>query len=160
MSRLLKKVLSGLVLSGIAVVAMAHGSGVNTTPIGYWKTIDDETGRAKSIIQIWKADDQGLMGKVVKIFPKEGNSQDKICSECKGQMHNQPIVGMVIMSGLKAKQNQWADGKILDPENGKSYSCSLKLGDNGKKLDVHGYIGIPLLGRSQTWERVDLMSDA
>lgn len=152
------RVIAGIVFGGFVLVAQAGN--VNKTPIGYWKTIDDETGKPKSIVQIWKADNQVLMGKVVKIFPKEGGSQEKICSECKGEMHNQPIVGMVIMSGLKAKQSHWDDGKILDPENGKSYSCSLKLNENGKRLNVHGYIGIPLLGRSQTWERIDLMADA
>jgi uncharacterized protein (DUF2147 family) len=130
------------------------------TPVGYWKTIDDLTGRPKSIIHIWKADNDVLMGKVIKIFPKEGHDQNKLCTACSGDKHNQPIVGMVILSGLRAsQQSQWGDGSILDPENGKSYSCSLRVADNGKRLNVHGYIGIPLLGRSQTWERVDLMSD-
>lgn len=143
-----------------ALVSSVFAAAVPTnSPIGYWKTIDDVSGKPKSIIQIWQDDNKNLLGKVVKIFPKEGEDQTKLCSACSGEKHNQPIVGMVILTGLQAQKNKWDSGKILDPENGKSYSCSVKVNDNGKKLNVHGYIGIPLLGRSQTWERVDLMSE-
>lgn len=128
------------------------------SPVGFWKTIDDVSGRPKSIIQIWQTDNHILMGKVVKIFPKVGNDQTKLCTACKGNLHNQPIVGMTILSGLKLKQNQWSNGHIIDPENGKTYQCALHAVDGGKHLNVRGYIGLPLLGRSQTWERVDLLS--
>lgn len=125
------------------------------TPVGYWKTIDDVTGKPKSVVQIWKTDNDLLMGKVVKLYPQEGGEPSKICSACSGDLHNKSIVGMVILSGLKAGSAQeWGKGVILDPENGKTYQASLRTTDNGKKLDVHGYIGIPLLGRSQIWERI------
>ena len=146
-------------MSGM-IAANAFAAKVYDSPVGYWKTIDDVTGKPKSIVKIWRANDQLLMGKVIKIFPKTGNDQTKLCNACQGDLHNQPVVGMVILSGLKASHAaKWDDGKILDPQNGKRYSCSLKLGDNGKKLNVHGYIGLPIIGRSQTWERIDLMSD-
>ena len=140
--------------------AIAHAAEISLeTPVGYWKTIDDVTGKPKSIVQIWKTNDNILMGKVVKIFSKNNHAdQTKKCEACKGDLHGQPIVGMVILSGLTAKQNQWKNGKILDPENGKSYSCAMHTIDHGKKLDVRGFIGLSLLGRTQTWERVDLMS--
>lgn len=131
---------------------------VTYSPVGYWKTIDDVSGKPKSIIQIWQTDNQQLMGKVIKIFPKIGNDQAKLCSACKGDLHNQPIVGMTVLSGLKPKKEQWMNGRILDPENGKFYQCALHTLDNGKHLRVRGYIGLPLLGRSQTWERIDLLS--
>lgn len=148
-----------LLLTGLlTVTAYAADSPLEHTPIGYWKTIDDNTGKPKSIIQIWKAENNILMGKVIKIFPKNGDNPNKLCTACKGDNKNQPIIGMVILSNLKAHQNRWGSGHILDPENGKTYNCSLKLAENGKKLSVHGYLGLPLLGRSQMWERVDLMS--
>lgn len=131
-----------------------------TSPIGYWKTIDDVTGKPKSIVKIWENDDHLLIGQVVKIFPRPGKTEGELCEKCNGTNHNKPIVGMVIMTGLKANQHQWGNGQILDPLNGKTYSCSAKLAENGKRLNVRGYIGLPLLGRSQTWERVDLMSNA
>ena len=124
------------------------------SPVGYWKTIDDVTGKPKSIIKIWETQNHLLMGQVTQIFPSPGKDQTERCIACQGDQHDQPIVGMVILSGLKQANHQWAEGKILDPHNGKTYSCSAKLADNGKKLDVRGYIGLPLLGRSQTWERM------
>jgi uncharacterized protein (DUF2147 family) len=128
------------------------------SPVGYWKTIDDITGKPKSIVKVWRNPDQMLMAKVIKIFPSNNSNQNKLCTACEGDKHNQPIVGMVIMSGLKSTENQWANGHILDPENGKTYKCSARLTEHGKKMNVHGYVGLPLFGRSQTWERVDLMS--
>jgi uncharacterized protein (DUF2147 family) len=154
--RILLSMLLGIVCSFIFAMAHAAESTLDS-PIGYWKTIDDLTGKPKSIVQIWKTSDEVLMGKVVKIFPKNNTTdQTKRCDACKGDLHNQPIVGMVILSGLTAKQKQWKNGKILDPENGKSYSCAMHTVDHGKKLNVRGFIGLSLLGRSQTWERVDL----
>jgi uncharacterized protein (DUF2147 family) len=116
------------------------------SPIGYWKNVDTATGKTKSIIQIWQAEDNTLQGKVIKTFPKVNTTSAQ-------------AIGTVILSGLMAHENQWNGGKIVDPENGKTYQCSLNLAENGKKLNVRGYIGIPILGHSQTWERVDLMSD-
>jgi len=112
-----------------------------TSPVGYWKTVD-ETGRPKSIIRIYQGRDKALIGQIVKTFNK-----------------GQPRAGTIIISGLTPDQEQWDNGKILDVNNGRTYSCHLRLADNGKKLDVIGYIGFPLLGKSQTWERVDLLSD-
>lgn len=129
------------------------------SPIGYWKTIDDVTGKPKSIVQIWKTENNILMGRVIKVFAK--NDMDTVpilCKQCKGERHNQPIVGMVILSGLKLQEHQWGQGQIMDPENGKTYRCAMHTLEQGKKLNVRGYIGLPLLGRSQVWERVDLMS--
>lgn len=152
--------LSVIFLSGFFLTpAFAIDNVTPNSPIGYWKTIDDVTGRPKSIVHIWQANNQVLMGQVIKIFPKSGRDQNKLCTACQGSLHNQPIVGMVILSGLKFSENHWDQGKILDPENGKSYSCAVKLHESGRKLNVHGYVGLPLFGRSQTWERVDLMSD-
>ena len=150
--------MSALIISLIATMVYA-GNTLSNSPVGYWKTIDDVTGRPKSIVQIWKAENDMLAGRVIKVFPKEGAPVKKLCVACEGTRHNQPIVGMVILSGLRSNKSQWGNGQILDPENGKTYSCSLRTAENGKKLTVHGYIGIPLLGRSQMWERVDLMSD-
>ncbi len=158
----LKKYLVAVLLLGcmmqtlLGSVAIAQSN--TATPIGYWRTIDDVTGKPKSIIRIWRTQNQQLAGEVIQIFPKQGESPDKRCVACRGKWHNQPIVGMVILSGLKPLEKQWGQGEILDPENGKTYKCSLRLAENGKKLRVHGYIGVPLFGRSQTWERVDLMA--
>ncbi len=126
-----------------------------TTPIGYWKTIDDVSGNPKSIVKIWKNSDNTLSGQVVKVFAKKGEDPNKLCTACKGDKHNQPVVGMIILNGLKFNESQWEKGSILDPSNGKTYHCALRPVDQGKKLHVRGYVGLPLLGRSQTWLRIN-----
>lgn len=157
MSRI-KLCLFTLIIGFFTTTIFASSQPTNS-PVGYWKTVDDVTGKPKSIVHIWKADNEALMGKVIKLFPSKRVAQNKFCTACDGEQRNKPIVGMVILSGLKANQAQWNKGHILDPENGRTYKCSVRVADNGKQLNVHGYVGIPLLGRSQTWQRIDLMSD-
>ena len=124
------------ILCCLGFLSVYAATPVPSSPVGYWKTIDDVTGKPKSIIQIWRAEDQTLMGKVVKVFSKEGYDQIKLCTACSGDKRNQPVVGMLILTGLKVKEHQWSSGEILDPDNGKTYSCALRVTDNGKKLNV------------------------
>lgn len=120
------------------------------SPIGIWKTIDDETKQAKSYVEIFEKDGK-LYGKVTKILTK--GKEDAKCTDCAGALKNKPILGMQILSGLKKDGNEWNGGRILDPNNGKEYKAKMSL--NGyDKLDVRGYIGISLVGRTQTWQRV------
>lgn len=154
--KLMLSLFLGVFCTFISIVTFATDVSMQS-PIGYWKTVDDVTGKPKSIVQIWKTNDNVLMGKVIKVFAKD-SKKPSLCTKCTGENLNQPIVGMVIISGLQASAKQWVNGQILDPENGKKYSCNLRTLENGKRLHVRGYVGLPLLGRSQTWERVDLMS--
>ena len=126
-------------------------SGDLMTPVGTWKTIDDKTGEAKSLVQISEVNGQ-LEGKVVKVL-KSKQGPHPICDQCDGARHNQPIEGMNIMWGVSKDDDVWDGGKILDPKTGKVYKVRLKMLDGGQKLDVHGYIGFALIGRSQVWER-------
>lgn len=124
---------------------------------GLWKTIDDVTGKTKSIILISETPEHTLQGTVVKIFPRPGYDQNELCIACKGELHNQRIVGMTVLKSLSLDPkdaDRWDGGEILDPHNGKTYRCTVQLSDQGQKLNVRGYIGMPLFGRSQTWERV------
>ncbi|MGA0588179.1 DUF2147 domain-containing protein [Dyella sp. KRB-257] len=120
-------------------------------PVGTWKTIDDETHQPKSIVEI--TDNNGeLQAKVVKVLNSE-EGPNPVCKKCDGARKNQPIEGMTIMWGVTKDDDVWDGGKILDPKTGKVYKVRLKMLDGGQKLDVHGYIGFALLGRSQVWER-------
>ncbi|MEO8402243.1 MAG: DUF2147 domain-containing protein [Gammaproteobacteria bacterium] len=127
----------------------------SSSPVGYWKTIDDVTGKQKSIIQIVQTSDGSLRGQVIKIWPKPGKDENEVCDACKGNNHNKRIVGMTILEGMRVNGDKWTGGQILDPNNGKTYRCSLRLVNNGASMQVHGYIGLPILGRTQTWIRVD-----
>ena len=123
------------------------------SPVGKWKTIDDKTHEVRSIVEITETNGT-LEGKVLEVLKSDHGPHPK-CTECDGERKNQPIEGMTIMWGLKKDGDQWSGGQILDPSKGKIYKVTLKLEDSGKKLDVHGYIGFSLIGRSQEWVRAE-----
>lgn len=125
-----------------------------TSPVGKWKTIDDETKLPKSIVEITEVDGK-IQGKIVQLFRKPEEDQNPVCDKCEDSRKDQPVLGMMIFEGLKKDGEYWTDGKILDPKKGKLYSVKMRLTDEGKKFDVRGYIGFSLLGRTQTWERQD-----
>jgi len=125
--------------------------GFSQTIVGKWKTIDDVTGNAKSIIQIYKENGK-FYGKVIQILtPGEEN---KVCSLCEDDKKDQPIVGMILLTDLVEDDDEWNEGEILDPNNGSTYSCYVSLESN-EKLKVRGYIGFSLIGRTQYWYRID-----
>ncbi len=121
------------------------------SPEGVWKTIDDTTGEAKSYVTI-TVDNGTFSGTVSKIL--DPTKEDSICSKCKGERKDQKIVGMTILWGMKQQGDKYDDGNVIDPESGKIYSGHMKLLADGNTLEVRGYIGFSLIGRSQIWERV------
>lgn len=128
--------------------------------VGQWKTIDDETGKPKSIIEIYEKD--GVFnGKIIKLFREPNEDQNPKCDKCSGDKKDQLILGMQNLNDLKKDSDtRWSGGEILDPNNGKTYSCKAELLDGGKKLNLRGFIGFSLIGRTQTWERVDAIAEA
>jgi uncharacterized protein (DUF2147 family) len=139
--------LAGVLLAG-AVTAMAQ----TDSPVGTWQTIDDHTGHPKALVQIAQDGDGSLNGKVIKgLGPND--QPGRRCTACTDARKDQPILGMTIINDMKKDGDGWDHGQILDPENGKVYKCKMHLEDGGNKLVVRGYIGVSLLGRSQTWVR-------
>jgi uncharacterized protein (DUF2147 family) len=137
-----------------AAFLVANASFAQMTPVGSWHTIDDHTGEAKAEIQITEQDGV-LRGRVVKSLRNDPNAK-KTCDDCKDDRKGQAIIGMEIIRGVKHEASSeplWAGGgKILDPENGKEYTVKMVPRDDGKKLQVRGYIG-PFY-RTQIWQRV------
>lgn len=123
-----------------------------SSPVGLWKTIDDKTGKVKSLVRITEAGGE-FQGKIEKLFREADQDQNPKCDKCEGSNKDQPLLGLTILFGIKKDGDDYGGGKILDPANGKLYSSKLKLIENNKKLDVRGYIGMPMLGRTQTWIR-------
>lgn len=118
--------------------------------VGKWKTIDDKTNKVKSVIEIGKNPNGTYFGKITKLFKEPGEDPDPKCDKCKGSRHNQKIIGMIILNDLKKKSsNMWDGGKIIDPETGDTYDCKMWI-EKGN-LQVRGYMGWSVLGRSQTW---------
>ncbi|HEX8405043.1 MAG TPA: DUF2147 domain-containing protein [Duganella sp.] len=122
------------------------------TPVGLWKNIDDETGKPKALIRITE-NEGAFQGQIEKLYREPNEDQNPKCDKCEGARKDQPIVGMVILSGLKKEGEEFNGGEIVDPKNGKVYKAKMHLTDAGKKLNVRGYVGMPMLGRSQVWVR-------
>lgn len=124
------------------------------SPAGTWRTIDDATHEPRALVRI---EEHGgtLTGQIVRLFRAPGEDPNPVCVDCTGERHNQPVLGMTILWNFHRHGEVWKDGEVLDPEEGGIYSANLHLRDNGTHLVVHGYIAVPLLGRSQIWERVD-----
>ena len=120
---------------------------------GTWKTIDDDTEKAKSLVKLYISDGK-LYGKIIKLFREPGEEQNPLCDDCEGALHNKPIIGMQIVNGLELDDDEWeGDDGILDPKNGKVYDCKIWLDeDNPDILYVRGYIGF--VYRTQTWHRM------
>lgn len=145
----MKPLITAALLAFAASAAMAQA-----TPAGLWKTIDDETKAEKSLVRITESGGV-YSGKVDKILTDKADAK---CKECTDERKDQPVQGMTILRGIKpvaGEAGAFEGGDILDPNNGKVYKVQIKLADGGKKLDVRGYIGMPLLGRTQTWLRVE-----
>jgi uncharacterized protein (DUF2147 family) len=135
-----------------AVLALPSAWAQNNSPIGLWKTIDDATGKPKSLVRI--TENNGVLsGKIEKLFREPSEDQSPKCDKCEGANKDQPVLGMTIINGLKKDDDSWSGGTVLDPHNGKTYKAKITMKDDGKKLEMRGYIGMPLLGRSQTWLR-------
>ena len=133
--------------------AIAHAQ---ATPAGLWKTIDDETKKEKSLIRITEAGGV-FTGKLEKLLDPTAKP-DAVCDLCTDERKDKPVVGMTLIKGVKqsdSDKGRWDGGEILDPNNGKTYKVRLTPGEGGKTLAVRGYIGAPLLGRTQTWVRVE-----
>ena len=140
----MKKIIFSLVAVFFSVLSYAQIE-------GKWKTIDDETGKPKSIVEIFKKSDGKYYGKVIQLLIKPA---DPNCSGCKDDRKDKPILGMEVIRGLSKDGSEFTKGTITDPKNGKTYKCNIKK-EGEDKLNVRGYIGFSALGRSQTWYKVD-----
>jgi uncharacterized protein (DUF2147 family) len=132
--------------------AAAGAADMANSPVGVWQTIDDKTGQPKALVQISQDADGTLSGKIVKGLGAN-DPPDRKCDQCTDYRKDQPMLGMTIVEGMKRDGDKYDGGKILDPENGSVYKCQMHTESNGQKLVVRGYIGISLIGRSQTWNR-------
>lgn len=146
MRRILTQTLCILLLS-VAHTAIAAPN----TPAGLWKSIDDNSGKPRSLIRI--TEHNGEYSAVIEKGLLATDTGDAVCDKCTDARKGKRIIGMTIVEGIKLKGDSFEGGEILDPENGKTYRCKMKLDESGNKLEVRGYIGISLFGRSQIWTR-------
>ncbi len=143
---------SRIIITVILLIMISPLAAAELSPVGLWKTIDDNSGQAKGLVRIREINGR-FEGRIEKIFPKPGDDPAPKCDKCDGTRHNQPVLGMTILSGLMKQGEEYQGGEILDPETGKIYRVKMKLAEGGKKLEVRGFIGVSLFGRSQIWLR-------
>ncbi len=122
------------------------------SPEGRWTTIDDKTGKPKSIVKLSVSGDT-LNGEIVKIYKENVSNPNEVnCEKCTGALKDKPLIGLMIVQGLKQNADgSWSGGTVTDPESGETYKCTITPSADGKTLNVRGYIGVSLLGRTQTW---------
>jgi uncharacterized protein (DUF2147 family) len=139
----MKKIFITIVLIFISI------NGFSQSVVGKWKTIDDVSGKAKSVVEIYEKSGK-IYGKIIDIIDE--TKAKELCVKCEGADKDKPILGLVIIKGLSKDGNEYSSGKIVDPKSGTIYKCKMAL--NGTdKLDVRGYVGVSLFGRTQTWIR-------
>ncbi|PZP35804.1 MAG: DUF2147 domain-containing protein [Roseateles depolymerans] len=149
--------MKALITTSIAAALLAPLLALaQATPVGLWKTIDDDGKTAKSLVRITE---QGgaVVGSIDKLLDP-ATPADAKCDKCADDRKGQPLVGLQIIRNVRQDADDkglWDGGEILDPNNGKTYKTRLKPVDGGKRLEVRGYIGAPLFGRTQTWIRVE-----
>jgi len=124
----------------------------NPTPLGTWTTIDDVSHRPRSLVEISETDGV-LSGRIVRLFQSPGEDPEPPCVDCQGERHGQPVLGMTITWNLRHHGDNWDGGEILDPESGSIYRVTLHPEADGERLEVRGYIGFSLFGRTQIWQR-------
>jgi uncharacterized protein (DUF2147 family) len=142
---------------GLAVCAAFNGAALaQNTPVGLWKSIDDDTHVEKSLVRI--VDQGGSLDGTIEKLLDPAAPPNPVCDKCSDERKGRPLVGLVIIRNARADPADaasWTGGEILDPSNGTTYRLRLKPVAGGKQLEVRGYIGTPMLGRTQTWVRVD-----
>ena len=141
-----------LILIALKLMLISALAVATENPVGLWRTIDDKSGKEKSLVRVTESNGQ-LQLTIEKLFREPGEDPNPLCDKCPGEKKNKPVIGMQIGSGLKRDGDVWSGGEILDPQNGKTYRCKVWLEDKGKKLNVRGFIGVSVLGRTQIWLR-------
>lgn len=143
-----------IVILSVILMTLGISDSFSQSILGKWKQIDDVSGNARSVVEFTERDGK-YYGKIVQMFltPEEGTNPP--CEFCKGDKKNKPIQGMEIVWNMKPNgPNKFKGGKIMDPENGKTYGCKIEFVSKNE-LNVRGFLGISLLGRTQTWYRAD-----
>jgi len=129
-------------------LALAGGS-----PVGKWKTIDDETKKEKSIVEVYEVGGK-VYGRILQLLQEKDGGASKLCTKCTGSDLNKPMIGLIIVKGLTVDGGEYTGGTIMDPNNGKVYKCKMEVVEGGNTMKVRGFLGISLLGRTQIWHKV------
>jgi uncharacterized protein (DUF2147 family) len=144
---------STCLVSILVALAAVPVRAAETSALGLWEQVDESSGKAESWFRITERN--GVYeGKIVKIFFKPGEDENWVCDKCQGAERGQPVLGLTLIKGMRRNGDAYEDGTIMDPRDGSVYRALMRLSPDGRKLEVRGYLGISLFGRSQTWNRL------
>lgn len=137
------------------VAATAAPAGGEPTAIGLWEQVDESSGKSESWFSITEKDGV-FIGTIVKMFSKPGDPPPESfrCTKCEGVERDAPVLGLSLIKGMKRNGLSYENGTIMDPRDGSVYRALMQLSPDGKRLEVRGYLGVALFGRSQTWNRL------
>ena len=138
----------------LAGLLAATASAASPSPVGRWRTLDDKTGKPSSEVRIRALPDGSLEGVIEKVLDPSV-APGAVCEDCTDDRRNMPVIGLTFLRGMHAEGEDWSGGTILDPDDGKVYRCAMHLRKGGQQLEVRGYIGISLFGRTQVWQRLE-----
>ncbi|MFO0120804.1 MAG: DUF2147 domain-containing protein [Burkholderiales bacterium] len=146
------RVTLGWVLAMAAALSPAQAQGqaqAQASPVGLWRTMDESSGQAKALVRIEERNGT-LVGRIERLLV---DPESATCQACTGELKGKPVIGLTILNGLRREGELWSGGEVLDPNNGKFYKAQVRLAQAGEQLQVRGYVGVPSLGRTQTWRR-------
>lgn len=149
-------VLGAVALGAVAVVGTTTSvtlHAADPTAVGLWEQVDENSGKPESWFKITERNGM-YEGNIVKIFYKPGEDENWVCSKCEGSEKGAPVLGLALIKGMKRNGMSYEEGTIMDPRDGSVYRALMKLSPDGQKLEVRGYLGISLFGRSQVWNRL------
>jgi len=144
-----------VVMSAIIMLGAAGASlrAAEPSAVGLWEQVDEKSGKPESWFKITERNG-AYEGNIVKIFFKPGEDENWVCDKCEGAERGKPVLGLALIKGMQRNGSSYENGTIMDPRDGSVYRALMKLSPDGQKLEVRGYLGISLFGRSQVWNRL------
>jgi uncharacterized protein (DUF2147 family) len=156
MDRVMRASLPRSMVAAAVLLIVAAASPVRAaepTAAGLWEQVDENTGKPESWFKITERN--GVYeGALVKIFYKPGEDPNWVCDKCQGAEKGRPVLGLTLIKGMQRNGLSYENGTIMDPRDGSIYRALMRLSPDGKKLEMRGYLGISLFGRSQVWNRL------